>query len=140
LHGWLIGFLLALVSTCAQAIELKGSVQKVVDGDTFWLCDERACHKIRICGINAPEAGQPGYRESGAALSALARGRAVRCVQVGHGTPCDGRSKPTNRDRIVAQCFTGGADIAVPMIESGFACSWEKFSGPHYKGKGAVCP
>ena len=62
----------------------------------------------------------------------LVEGEVVRCLQVGNGTPCDGRSKPTNYDRIVAQCFVDGADIAVPMVEQGFACDWVKFSGGAY--------
>jgi endonuclease YncB( thermonuclease family) len=120
--------------------DTQPKIDRVVDGDTFWVCNERACHKIRICGINAPETGEPGYRESRTALSDLVTGKFTRCIQVGHGTPCDGRSKPTNRDRIVAQCFVGGTDVAVPMIEGAFACSWEKFSGQHYNGKGRACP
>jgi hypothetical protein len=68
-------------------------------------------------------------------------GKPVRCVQVGGGTPCDGRSKPTNRDRIVAQCFAEESDIAATMVEGGFACDWIKFSGGHYSqgGKGKFC-
>jgi hypothetical protein len=38
--------------------------------------------------------------EAKAALTSLIGGKDVRCVQVGSGTPCDGRSRPTNRNRI----------------------------------------
>jgi endonuclease YncB( thermonuclease family) len=127
---------LCLATGVASAAEYSGSVDRIVDGDTLWLCDATACHKIRVCGINAPEKGQPGYRDSGAALENLVKGKAVRCVQVGNGTPCDGRSKPTNRDRIVAQCFVDGADIAATLVEQGFACDWIKFSGGVYSQKG----
>jgi len=116
-HRLLIGvaLLVVLATATAHAAEFSGSVDKIVDGDTLWVCDESACHKIRICGIDAPEKGEPGYHESAEALRKLVEGKAVRCVQVGSGTPCDGRSKPTNHDRIVAQCFVDGADIAVPF-------------------------
>jgi len=142
-HRLLIGvaLLVVLATATAHAAEFSGSVDKIVDGDTLWVCDARACHKIRICGIDAPEKGEPGYHESAEALRKLVEGKAVRCVQVGSGTPCDGRSKPTNHDRIVAQCFVDGADIAAPMVEQGFACDWVKFSGGAYShnGNGAPC-
>jgi endonuclease YncB( thermonuclease family) len=117
--------------------EFSGSVDKIIDGDTFWLCDATACRKIRICGIDAPEKGQTGYLKSGEALMGLVEGKAVHCIQVGDGTPCDGRSKPTNHDRIVAQCFAGGADVAAPLVEGGSACDWVKFSGGTYAHEGS---
>ena len=126
----------------ARAGELTGSAGKVVDGDTFWLCDKAECHKIRICGIDAPERGELGYQESGAALMGLMKGKTVRCVQVGNNTPCDNRSKPIKRDRIVAQCFVDGVDIAVPLVAQGHACDWPKFSGGAYSQgeNGEACP
>jgi endonuclease YncB( thermonuclease family) len=132
---------LMIPAATAVAFQLSGSVEKIADGDTFWVCDTTACHKIRLCGADAPEQGEPGYQQSAEALQQLVKGKAVRCVQVGNGTPCDGRSKPTNYDRIVAQCFVDGADIAVPMVEQGFACDWVTFSGGVYSnnGKGDRC-
>jgi endonuclease YncB( thermonuclease family) len=56
----------------------------------------------------------------------------VRCIQVGGGTPCDGRSPRTSYDRVVAQCFVGGADVSVQMVERGSACDWTRFSGGTY--------
>jgi endonuclease YncB( thermonuclease family) len=139
-----LGLLLAALlmsAVTAFAFELSGSVDKIADGDTFWVCDTTACHKIRLCGADAPEQGEPGYHPSTEALRQLVSGKVVRCIQVDNGTPCDGRSKPTNYDRIVAQCFVDGADIAVPMVEQGFACDWVKFSGGAYSknGKGSRC-
>jgi endonuclease YncB( thermonuclease family) len=66
----------------------------------------------------------------------------VRCVQVGNGTVCDGRSKPTNRDRVVAQCFVDDIDVAAVLVERGLACDWKTFSGAYYSrdGKGRACP
>ena len=132
----LVAVTFCLITAAAYAAEFSGSVDKIADGDTFWICDATACHKIRVCGINAPERGEPGYHESGEALRKLVEGKAVRCIQVGNGTPCDGRSKPTNYNRIVAQCFVDGADIAASMIEQGFACDWIKFSGGAYSNNG----
>jgi endonuclease YncB( thermonuclease family) len=97
----------------SNAAEFSGRVKTVVDGDDIELCDDGgSCTRIRLCGIDAPERKCPGYGAAREALRALAEGKLARCVQVGSGTPCDGRSKPTNRNRIVAQCFVDGADIA----------------------------
>jgi endonuclease YncB( thermonuclease family) len=122
--------------------ELSGAAGKIVDGDTLWVCNDLECQKFRICGINAPEAGRPGYAEARDALSNFVKGHTMRCVQVGGGTPCDGRSKPFNRDRIVAQCFADGEDVATYLVKRGYACDWVKFSGGHYSrdGTGTVCP
>ncbi len=97
--------MLAIATATSHAAEFSGLVDKIIDGDTLWVCEATACHKIRVCGINAPEKGEPGYQKSGEALKRLVQGKPVHCIQVGNGTPCDGRSKPTNHDRIVAQCF-----------------------------------
>jgi endonuclease YncB( thermonuclease family) len=142
LNGALIFLLAALLVAYARAAVFVGTVEKVIDGDTLWLCDPTACHKIRLCGIDAPEQGDAGYAESGEALRSLVAGMNVRCVQVGDGTPCDGRSKPMNRDRIVAQCFAGEADIAGALVALRAACDWTKFTRGHYsKCAGtAACP
>ena len=52
---------------------------------------------------------------------------------------CDGRSKPTSHDRIVAQCFLSKLDIAEEMTKSGTVCDWPKFSGGRYKIGEATC-
>jgi endonuclease YncB( thermonuclease family) len=141
-RGFLLGLLIfamavALIIAYARAAEFAGSVDKVIDGDTFWLCDAMACHKIRLCGIDAPEEDHLGYHESSEALKELVAGKTVRCVQVGNGTPCDGRSKPTSRDRIVAQCFVADTDLAAELVAKGAACDWIKFTGGHYSSGGS---
>jgi endonuclease YncB( thermonuclease family) len=118
--------------------DLVGTVPKIYDGDTFALCDETVCHRVRICGINAPEVGEQGSKRATAALRGLVSGKSVRCVQVGNGTVCDGRSRATNQGRVVAQCFVGSTDIAQALVRGGFACDWVKFSGGVYRG--APCP
>lgn len=84
---------LTLFVSLVNAAEFEGRTDRIVDGDTFWLCDAATCTKIRLCGIDAPEIGDPRAAAATAALTALLRGQ-VRCVQVGAGTPCDGRSAP----------------------------------------------
>lgn len=128
----IIALLLTLPST-AYSQDITGVVTHIVDGDTFAMRVNDDFIRIRFCGIDAPEQGEPGYAESRNALQMLISGKSINCIQVGNGTPCDGRSKPTNGGRIVAQCFIDGRDIATMMIRDGYACDWIKFSGGHYR-------
>lgn len=123
----------------AAAAEYAGPVVAIEDGDTFTIYVNAERVKVRLCGVDSPERGAAGYGPAKDALTGLLAGKTVRCVQVGAGTPCDGRSRPGNRDRIVAQCFVGGADIAVEMVRSGHACDWPKFSGGRYRLSPSTC-
>jgi endonuclease YncB( thermonuclease family) len=95
--------------------------------------------RVRICGIDAPERGQPGHGQAAGVLSNMIEGKTVHCLQVGEGTPCDGKSKANSRDRVVAQCFLGKLDIAEEMARSGTVCDWPKFSGGRYRISDQTC-
>ena len=129
----------ALSGPTACAADYLGKVTSVADGDTFTMEAETGRVRVRICGIDAPERGQPGYGQAAGVLANLVEGKIVHCLQVGEGTPCDGKSKPISRDRIVAQCFLDKLDIAEEMTKSGTACDWAKFSGGHYKISDSTC-
>jgi endonuclease YncB( thermonuclease family) len=132
--------LVALMLTLpAMAADYLGKVTAVADGDTFTMESETGKVRVRICGIDAPERGQSGYGQAAGVLANLIEGKTVHCLQVGEGTVCDGKSKPNNRDRIVAQCFLDKLDIAEEMAKSGTACDWPKFSGGHYKISDSTC-
>jgi len=133
---------ISLVVATSAVAQLSGRAT-VIDGDDIELwADGGPPKRIRLCGIDAPERECPGYSEATKELRALVEGKQVRCIPVGEGTPCDRRSRPTNRDRIIAQCFIENTDIAGSQVERGFACDWERFSGRHYSrnGKGRACP
>jgi endonuclease YncB( thermonuclease family) len=123
----------------AMAADYLGKVTSVADGDTFTMESESGKVRVRICGIDAPERGQPGYGQAAGVLANMIEGKTVHCLQMGEGTVCDGKSKPTSRDRIVAQCFLDKLDTAEEMVRSGTACDWPKFSGGHYKISDATC-
>ena len=129
----------ALSVPAAASADYLGKVIAVVDGDTFTMESETHRIRVRICGIDAPERGQPGYGQAAGVLSNMIEGKLVHCLQVGEGTVCDGKSKPNSRDRIVAQCFLDKLDIAEEMTKSGTACDWPKFSGGHYKVSDKTC-
>ena len=127
-------FLLIVASgiSAVSAADITGTAGKISDGDTLWICDDIACHKIRLCGIDAPELRNVGGPEARGALLEQVANKTVRCIRVGEGSVCDGRSLPTSFDRIVAQCFVDGVDIADELVEAGHACDWTRFSGGHY--------
>ena len=113
-------------------------ISRIVDGDTFDVAGET----IRLCGVDAPEHGDNGFAEAIVALSEITTKRSVRCLQVGGGTVCDGRSRSTNNGRVVAQCFVGEQDLAAELMRRGVVCDWVRFSGGHYSrdGQGRRCP
>jgi endonuclease YncB( thermonuclease family) len=119
--------LLILIFVCS-VITAPALAQSIVDGDTLFV----GRLKYRLCGIDAPERDEPGYREATTYLRKLVAGKTIKCTPVGHGTPCDGRSKPRSYDRIVAQCFVDGKDLAAEMVRAGHAKDWPRFSGGHY--------
>jgi endonuclease YncB( thermonuclease family) len=104
------------------------TANSVVDGDTLFV----GRLKYRLCGIDAPERGEPGAQASTDHLRYLIKGKTITCRPVGEGPPCDGRSERKSHDRIVAQCFVDGQDIAAEMVRSGHAKDWPKFSGGYY--------
>jgi micrococcal nuclease len=116
----------------AQAADYEGTAV-VVDGDTIELHVGDKVIPVRLCGIDSPEARHAGGPEASVKMAELIAGKQVQCVQVGGGTPCDGRSKPTSHKRIVAQCFVDGVDISKEMVCSGHAVDWPKFSAGYYR-------
>lgn len=142
-----LGFVSVFGSPVAAA-EYNGRVTMVEDGDTFYMHSGSRDVKIRLCGVDSPERASKRYPKARAAyfkareaLIDLVHDKTVRCVQVGAraGTPCDRRSRPRSRDRIVAQCFLGDIDVASEMVRSGNACDWPKFSDGHYRLTESTC-
>ncbi|MFD0985885.1 thermonuclease family protein [Methyloligella solikamskensis] len=131
-----------LLGTAAPAAAgtLLGFPDRIIDGDSFTLCEGRACKEIHLCGIKAPSEGEDGFQESSDALMTILGGNLIKCTQVGGGTPCDEKGKPTDGEAISAQCFVGTRDIAVDMVKHGFACDLVSMSGGRYSGEGEGKP
>ncbi|GGE36482.1 hypothetical protein GCM10007276_12470 [Agaricicola taiwanensis] len=113
----------------SPALALEGIVTHIRDGDTFVLEQQ----PVRICGIQAPESHHRAGPASSRALYRMIMGKRVRCIPVSQGSVCDGRSPKRSRDRINAQCFIGGKDIAAEMVRLGQAKDWARFSGGYYR-------
>jgi micrococcal nuclease len=132
----IVAFLLACVPATAA---IAAPRVRVVDGDGLRFCHIRACRAVRLCGIDAPELDTAAGQAARRALQHHIAGRPVRCVPVGEGTPCDGRSRPTHGRRTVARCFAGSDDLAALQVAAGHACDWPRYSGGHYGHLGATC-
>lgn len=95
-----------------------------VDGDTLSLGGHVTGQRcgggqlVRLWGINAPESGTPGYRQSRAALQSLVKGRTVACQRI----DTDDHNRP------VARCCTAKADLSHAQARAGWAWDYVKYS------------
>lgn len=90
-----------------------------VDGDTLALGSTR----IRLWGIDAPEAETPFGRQASRRMAELLALGPVQCHDTG------GRS----HERIVARCEdASGRDLAERLVQAGLAVDWPKFSQGRY--------
>lgn len=98
---------------------IRGTVEYVIDGDTFRLNGER----IRLWGIDAPELSTMDGKASRNRLNSWIIDQHLRCVE-----------KDVDRyRRIVAQCYIGDQDIAGLMVGTGWAKDWPKYSNGYYR-------
>ena len=119
----LLTVLALAVPTVAGAEELIGRAT-VVDGDTLGIRDQ----KIRLHGIDAPEASQRCTRPNGEqwrcgqqaanALSEMIGQRNVRC---------DGK-KRDRWGRLIAVCYLGSQDLNAWLVRRGWAVAYRKYS------------
>ena len=87
---------------------------RVVDGDTFWIGDT----KIRLFGIDAPEATEIHGPAATQWMKAAVRNQTVSCVQ-----------KDTDRyGRMVATCWANGVNLAEELTRVGLAKAYRRFS------------
>jgi endonuclease YncB( thermonuclease family) len=115
---------LALLSSPALAGRVIEGTARVIDGDTVEVAGER----IRLFGIDAPEAGQTcdlngkPWKCGGFSAAQLAAeiGRArVSCTVV---TPQDRHGRP------VAICRSGSRDLGAAMVQRGAATAYARYS------------
>ena len=98
--------------------DLTGRVTSVTDGDTLTLAADGRSHRVRLAGIDAPEADQPGGRAARRALIRKVRGRSVR-VDV---------SEVDQYDRLVGRVRFGERDINRELVREGHAWVYRGYS------------
>ena len=112
--------LLMSLATTAIANEIKGKVTHVRDADTIEVNDI----PIRFNGVDAPDKGQPGFKEGKEWMKRNYTGRLVRCILTGAKT----------YDRWVGTCYgTNGENISARVIGAGWARDCPRYSGGKYR-------
>jgi endonuclease YncB( thermonuclease family) len=112
-----------LLPVMGQAQGFGGRVS-VVDGDTFAVGEVR----VRLFGVDAPEAGQPCRGADGRALDCGGWvTRQVRALYQGAEAHCEALDRD-RYDRVVARCTVGGQDVARHMVSEGLAYAYRRYS------------
>jgi len=115
-----LAFFSIAVSFCfAAEAWIRGMAQDVYDGDTFKLLENGQLIKVRIYGIDAPEANQEYGKESGNALRKLIDGKEIRL-------------RIENKDhygRTVGEPWLGDSiNVSLWMIKNGNAWWYKSYS------------
>lgn len=118
----LFTFFLLLVllqtSTHAEPLLLQGRIVRVADGDTVTLLDERqTLHKIRLAGIDAPEAAMPYGQQATLYLGSLVFGKDVEAVTYKHD----------RYGRKVATLMLEALDVNLAMLQAGLAWHYKRY-------------
>ena len=109
-----------LASQFAAAATLSGRVIGVADGDTLTVLDgANVQHRIRLCGIDAPEKKQPFGTRSKQNLASLAFAKYPTVVEW---------TKPDRYGRIVGKVIVDGQDVGLRQIQAGLAWWYRKYA------------
>jgi endonuclease YncB( thermonuclease family) len=126
------------VTLAAVAAMLCGGVAladvRVVDGDTLEVDGE----KVRLYGIDAPEAGQACTKRGGGTwpCGKAAIGAVERIVAAGE-LACDDRGRD-DFGRTLAVCTAGGAELNRALVDDGFAWSFRRYSHDYDEAEDAA--
>lgn len=111
--------LVLLLPPAATAVEWLGTVVGIADGDTLTLLDAgRVRHRIRLDGIDAPEASQPFGQHARQSLAQLAHGRTARAA-------C---AKTDRYGRAVCNVTVDGADVGLEQVRRGLAWHYVRYA------------
>lgn len=116
----LVTFVLASVVAAAEPPQtLTGRMVNVHDGDTITVLDaDKAQHRVRLEGIDAPEIGQPFGTVARDRLAALVKGKSVTLHA--HGRDRYGRT--------LATVDAEGRDVATQLVTEGLSWHYVRYS------------
>ncbi|HVF64137.1 MAG TPA: thermonuclease family protein [Casimicrobiaceae bacterium] len=97
--------------------DFAGRVVAVHDGDTITVLSAGRPIRVRLAGIDAPEAGQPFSNASRHALEALVAARDVMVIERGR----DGYG------RVLARVHAGSIDVNAEQVRLGYAWVYRRF-------------
>ena len=104
----------------AHAESLQGRVTAVADGDTVTVVDaDRVRHKIRLAGIDAPEARQPYGQVARRSLIEIVDGQWVQVYF----------DKSDRFGRLVGKIELDGRDVNLEQVRRGLAWHYKKYQG-----------
>ena len=110
-------FLVLALAAQAGAVELRGSVVSIQDGDTLTVLINHQSVKVRLIDIDAPEAKQPFGQQSKQFLSMLCVGKPIRI-------------DTTSKDRYgrsLARVTCGNTDVNAEMVSRGMAWVYDEY-------------
>jgi endonuclease YncB( thermonuclease family) len=108
-----------LATVPASAAPWSGTVVGVADGDTLTLLGaDRASHRIRLDGIDAPERTQPFGQRARQSLAALAHGRPALA-------DC---GKQDRYGRAVCRVTVDGVDVGLEQVRRGLAWHYTRYA------------
>jgi endonuclease YncB( thermonuclease family) len=111
-----------LLGAPATAASVAGPA-KVVDGDTLEIAGKR----IRLFGIDAPEATQTCARDRMRWSCGRAATERLRALIGDSGVSCSG-TESDQYGRLLAVCTIGGADLNQAMVADGWATAFRRYS------------
>lgn len=118
-----IGGMAAVAPNTAEAEELIGRAT-VIDGDTLGIRDQ----KIRLHGIDAPEASQHCMRPNGKEWRCGQQAANALSDKIGHrNVRCVG-DKRDRWGRLIAVCFLGSQDLNAWLVQQGWAVAYRHYS------------
>ncbi len=96
----------------------------VIDGDTIEILGTR----VRLEGIDAPEAGQQCFRAEGPSWNCgMVAARVLAELVADENVRCEG-SERDRYDRLIAVCWVGSLEINAEMVRRGLAWAFVRYS------------
>jgi endonuclease YncB( thermonuclease family) len=119
----LIPLILAFASAAAGAETISGKVVTVIDGDTLTVVDEaKKRYRVRLAGIDAPEAKQSFGLDSARALASVCHGKEARVEwKEKQGSVHLGQVTCADKDAGVEQVRRGMAWVSPKQTTAGSA-------------------
>jgi endonuclease YncB( thermonuclease family) len=112
-----------LAASMVMAQTATGQI-RVIDGDTF----DIGGHRVRLHGVDAPEAGQTCQDARGRDWRCGAWvSREVRALYQGKTARCEVVTRD-RYDRIVARCRVQGQDMGAALVSAGLAFAYRRYA------------